>query len=83
MSSNHEELMHSYPNPMLDSMPLASKYAGEPTWNISSTSVCFLFRSVSERLDHTAEKAQLALNITCGGLHYPDVLAPWGASVSI
>ena len=35
MSSNHEELMHSYPNPMLDSMPLASKYAGEPTWSIS------------------------------------------------
>ena len=56
MSSNHPELMHSYPNPMLDSMPLAHKYA--------------------------AEKSQLALNITCGGLHYPDVLAPWGVSES-
>ena len=56
MSSNHPKLMHSYPNPMLDSMPLAHKYA--------------------------AEKSQLALNITCGGLHYPDVLAPWGVSES-
>jgi hypothetical protein len=56
MSSNHPELMHSYPNPMLDSMPSAREYA--------------------------AEKAQLALNITCPGLHYPDVLAPWGVSES-
>lgn len=46
MSSNHPELMSSYPNPMLASMPLAHAYA--------------------------AAKSQIALNITCPGLHYPD-----------
>jgi hypothetical protein len=56
MSSNHPELMLSYPEPMLDSMPLAHAYA--------------------------AQKSELALNITCGGLHFPDVLAPWGVSES-
>lgn len=56
MSSNLPELMNSYPNPMLASMPLARKYA--------------------------AEKAQIALNISCPGLHFPDVLAPWGVPES-
>lgn len=54
MSSNHPELMIPYPQPMLDFMPSAHKYA--------------------------AAKSQLALNITCGGLHFPDVLAPWGVA---
>jgi hypothetical protein len=56
MSSNHPELMQSYPEPMLASMPAAHAYA--------------------------AAKSELALNISCGGLHYPDVLAPWGVSES-
>ena len=27
---------------------------------------------------YAAAKSQLILNRTCPGLHYPDVLAPWG-----
>ena len=52
MSSNHPEMMRSYPNPLLDFMPSARKYA--------------------------AEKSQTSVGRTCPGLHYPDVLAPWG-----
>lgn len=52
MSSNHEELMLSYPEPMLDFMPSATAYA--------------------------EAKSQLVFNKTCPGLHFPDVLAPWG-----
>ena len=56
MSSNHPEMMWSYPNPMLDYMPEAAKYA--------------------------KAKAMLSVNRSCPGLHYPDVLAPWGVSES-
>ena len=52
MSSNHPEMMRSYPNPMLSYAPLAAEYA--------------------------ATKSKLILNKTCPGLHFPDVLAPFG-----
>ena len=52
MAANHPELMHSYPNPLVDYIPKATQYA--------------------------AAKSERVLNITCPGLHYPDVLAPWG-----
>lgn len=52
MSSNHPELMHPYPNPLLDFVPSAKQYA--------------------------IERSQASLNRTCGGLHFPHVLAPWG-----
>ena len=52
MSSNHPEMMRSYPNPMLSYAPLAAEYA--------------------------ATKSKLILGHACPGLHFPDVLAPWG-----
>jgi hypothetical protein len=56
MSSNHPELMLSYPNPMLDFIPSAKQYA--------------------------AAKSMENVGRACGGLHFPDVLAPWGAPES-